>query len=29
MYNKLKHNNIFENKIINIQYGFQNFSCSN
>ena len=29
MYNKLKHSNIFENKITNIQYGFQNFSCSN
>lgn len=29
MYKKLKHNNIFENKISNIQYGFQNFSCSN
>ena len=29
MYKKLKDNNIFENKISNIQYGFQNFSCSN
>ena len=29
MNNKLKHNNIFEIKISNIQYGFQNFSCSN
>lgn len=29
MYNKLKHNNIPEIKISNIQYGFQNSSCSN